>query len=126
METVNSKNIEIERSLLVFLCSGRGEKQLREKMISRLRGYAFRSVEHQVLFDSLQTMPLDRPEVVRELLPARLVRAGFPDFDLGPFFEPGEAGEQVGEAGGVSEKEAGKMCRELTESQAARGIGSRE
>lgn len=72
-------------------------------MISRLRGYAFRRVEHQVLFDCLRTMPLDRPELVRELLPARLVRAGFPDFDLVPFFEAGE----------VSKEEAQQMCREL-------------
>jgi hypothetical protein len=103
-----------ERLLLRFLCTGGSGTPLREELISQLRGYAFRSVEHQVLFDCLQTMPLDRPEVVRELLPARLVRAGFPDFDWGPFFE-------ARESSGVSEEEARRLCRELK-----RGVGSRE
>ncbi len=98
----------IERGLLQLLCWHEGGGQLREEMISRLRGYAFRRVEHQVLFDCLRTMPLDRPELVRELLPARLVLAGFPDFELAPFFEAGE----------VSEREARKMCRELVEGDA--------
>ena len=93
----------VECLLLQVLCNGRSRTQTREELISQLRMYAFRSVEHQVLFDCLQAMPLDRPELVRELLPARLVRAGFPDIDLEPFFEAGE----------VSEEEAGKMCREL-------------
>jgi hypothetical protein len=92
--------------VLQFLCSGGSGTQRRIEMISRLRGYAFRCIEHQVLFDCLRTMPLDRPEMVRELLPARLVRAGFPDFDLAPFFE----------AGDVSEEEARALCRKLTES----------
>jgi hypothetical protein len=102
---VNKDNSKIEHDLLQLLCNGRGGTQLREEVIARLRGYAFRSVEHQVLFDCLQAMPLDRSEVVRELLPARLVRAGFPDFDLAPFSD----------AGGVSDVEAGKLCRELLE-----------
>ena len=97
----------VERLLLQFLCNGGSGMQAREEMISRLRGCAFRSVEHQVLFDCLQAMPLGRPELVRELLPARLVRAGFPDFDLAPFFE-------AGEAGGVSDEDARELCRELT------------
>ena len=99
--------IPIERSLLVQLCGGGSGAQQREEIISRLREYAFRRVEHQVLFDCLRTMPLDRPELVRDLLPARLVLAGFPDFELAPFFEAGE----------VSEREARKMCRELVEWQ---------
>ena len=103
----------IERRLLHFLCGGRGGTQLREEMISRLRTYAFRSVEHQVLFDCLQAMPLDRPELVRELLPARVVLAGFPDFDLEPFFE----------AGGLNDEEARTLCRELTQSSNWQGDG---
>jgi hypothetical protein len=68
-----------------------------------LQGYAFQRVEHQVLFNCLQALPLDRPELMRELLPAALVRAGFPAFDLAPFFQ----------AAAVSEEEARAMCREL-------------
>ena len=97
--------LAIERRLLQFLCIAGSDAQLCEEVRTRLRGHAFRRVEHQVLFDCLQALPFDRPELVRELLPGRLVRAGFPDFDLAPFFNVGE----------VSEEEARKMCRELTE-----------
>ncbi len=94
--------------MLQFLCRGESADQLRSEILSQLRSYEFQRMEHQVLFDCLQAMPLDRPELIRELLPARLVRAGFPDFDLDPFLEPGT----------VSEEEAREICRELTEPQA--------
>lgn len=97
--------IAIERRLLQFLCEWKSGAPMRSEVLVRLREYVFRAVEHQVLFDCLQAMPLDRPELIRELLPARLVRAGFPDFDLAPFFEASE----------VNEEEAKKMFRELTE-----------
>ena len=99
----NEQTSTVECRLLQWLCQGKGDEQFRNEVLRRLRGYRFRSVEHQVLFECLQAMPLDRPELIRELLPARLVRAGFPDIDLEPFFEAGE----------VSEEEAGKLCREL-------------
>ena len=88
-----------ERRLLQFLCDGEGEAQLRSEILARLSSYAFRSTEHQVLFECLCGMPSDRPELIRSLLPARLVRAGFPDFNLEPFFEPH----------GLRPKEAQKM-----------------
>ena len=89
---------EVERLLLHFLCNGsRAAPLLREEILTRLRCYAFRRVEHQVLFDCLQAMPIDRTELVRELLPARLVRAGFPDFDLAPFLEPSNRSRQEAE-----------------------------
>ena len=109
---MSKDNAKIERDLLQFFCIGRSGTQAREEMISQLRRYAFQSVEHQVLFDCLQSMPLDRPQLIRELLPARLVRAGFPDIDLAPFLEAREAGE-------VGEQEARMLCRELTELRTA-------
>jgi hypothetical protein len=90
-----------ERALLAVLLGG--EVRTRGVIFSMLRSYRFSRVEHQVLFDCLKTLPLDRPELARELLPAALVRAGFPDVDLASFFE----------AGTVSEEEARTMCREL-------------
>lgn len=93
----NEKTIVVERRLLRLLYQGEADAQIREEILSWLRCYAFRRVEHQVLFDCLQAMPLDRPELMRELLPARLVRAGFPDFDLAPFLEPSNLGRQEAE-----------------------------
>ena len=96
-----------ERRLLQFLCDKRREKRLRRQILASLRDYRFLRMEHQVLFDCLQAMPPVRQELIRELLPAWLVRAGFPDFDLDPFLQPGT----------VSEEEARKICRELIEPQ---------
>jgi len=103
--------IAVERRLLQFLCDGAADAQLREEVRGHLRGYAFRSVEHQVLFDCLQGMPMDRSELIRELLPARLVRAGFPDFDLAPFFE--SSGRSPGEPHGPRAQEARNLVEQL-------------
>lgn len=103
-------NIQVERTLLQFLCGGKSRKQAREEVLAKLKSYRFGRVEHQVLFDCLQAMPLDRPELLRELLPARLVRTGFPDFDLAPFVDAGEPGE-------LSEEEARTLCRELLQGE---------
>ena len=84
------KNAAAERAILGFLLSGRNGKR---EILAGLRGYRFGSVEHQVLFDCLAELPLDRPEVIRELLPARLVRAGFPDIDFESFLVPNEMSE---------------------------------
>ena len=85
----------MEARLLQMICqAGLGNapdglsRELREEALTRLRSYPFRTVAHQVLFDCLWQMPRHRPDLVRDLLPARLVQAGFPDFDLAPFFEP--------------------------------------
>ena len=101
----------IEVRLLQSLCNGSFGAELNADVVARLCGYAFRYVAHQVLFDCLQTMPMDRPELLRELLPARLVRAGFPEFDLAPFFE------SPGEPHGLSAQEAQELCQELTRFQ---------
>ena len=104
---------EAERLLLRLICLETTDAQLRTEVMARLRGYAFRSVEHQVLFDCLQAMPPDRAELLRELLPARLVRAGFPDFDLAPFVD------STGEHRGLSAQEVQELCRALTRSELA-------
>ena len=85
----------IEARLLQVICQGgrnirqsRRDKDLREEVLTRLHNYSFRSVPHQVLFDCLWNMPRQRPELIREVLPAWLVQAGFPDFNLAPFFDP--------------------------------------
>lgn len=63
-------------------------RELRDKVYRRLRTYSFRSAIHQVLFDCLFQLPRNSPERIRELLPAKLVQAGFPDVELARFFEP--------------------------------------
>ena len=117
---------EVERSLLRLICLETTDVQLRTEVMAHLRGYAFRSVEHQALFDCLREMPVDRPELLRELLPARLVRAGFPDFDLARFVgSPGESpGQSPQEPHALSPHDARELCRALTGADSAEGSAS--
>ena len=118
--------IAAERRLLQFLCDDVADAQLRGEVMAHLRSYAFRSVEHQVLFDCLQAMPMDRAELLRELLPARLVRAGFPYFDLARFVgSPGESpGQSPQEPHALSPHDARELCRALTGADSAEGSAS--
>jgi hypothetical protein len=85
-----------EAALLRYLCQAEGDDAGRAEILSALRRRRFTSVDHQVLFDCLKQLPAGRPEIVAAELPARLVRSGFPDFDLrdylaGPIPESAEA-----------------------------------
>lgn len=113
--------IVTERRLLQLLCNGAADAGLCGEVLARLRGYAFRSVEHQVLFDCLQGMPMDRSELIQELLPARLVRAGFPDFDLTPFFE--SPGESAGKPHTLSAQEVRNLVEQLLAANSSREAG---
>ncbi len=79
---------KMEESLLRVICQGGLNRELREETLSRLRSYAFASVHHQVVFDCLSALARREPKTIRSLLPERLVWAGFPDLDIGSFFEP--------------------------------------
>jgi len=45
-------------------------------------------MEHRVLFESIASLIGAPPGEIVRLLPARLVRAGFPDIDLSPYLDP--------------------------------------
>lgn len=79
---------KMEERLLRAICQGGLNRELREETLSRLRSYTFASVHHQVVFDCLSPLAGREPETIRSLLPERLVRVGFPDMDIAPFFEP--------------------------------------
>ncbi|MSO20763.1 MAG: hypothetical protein EXQ56_09940 [Acidobacteria bacterium] len=92
-----------EKRVLRFLCQAAADAVARAEVMERLRQYRFASVPHQVLFDCLKALPAARPELVEALLPARLVRAGFPDFDLEPFLRPS----------GMSAAQARVLCQRM-------------
>ncbi len=79
---------KMEERLLGVICQGGLNRELREETLSRLCSYAFASVHHQVVFDCLTALARRESDTIRSLLPERLVRAGFPDLDIAPFFEP--------------------------------------
>jgi hypothetical protein len=93
-----------EARLLRHLCTQGQEKSERAKLITVLGDHRFTTVHHQVLFDCLRSLPAARPELIESLLPVRLVRAGFPDFDLDPFLRPS----------GLSAAQAVSLARALT------------
>ncbi len=76
--------VEVERQVLRALCQGALD---RRASLNTLRNYRWREPLHQVIFDLLINMPGADPELIREQLPARLTRRGFPDFDLA-WFQP--------------------------------------
>ena len=70
--------VEVERQVLQALCHGAPGSG---KALDALRSYRWREPLHQVLFEVLVDLPGAQPEVIGELLPARLTRRGFPDVD---------------------------------------------
>jgi uncharacterized tellurite resistance protein B-like protein len=77
---------KIETELLRFLCQEKSAASSCREIIHALRTYTFTAVPHQVLFDCLKKLPVAQPDIIAAELPARLVRAGFPDFDLHRYF----------------------------------------
>jgi hypothetical protein len=98
-ERVSSAEIR----LLQYLCQADSDVAARRLVLDALTGYEFSTVHHQVLFDCLKAAPDAQAGLLASLLPARLVRAGFPDFDLEPYLRPG----------GLSAAEAYTLCTKL-------------
>lgn len=80
--------IEIEREVLRFLCQGIEVGKLDREVRAALRAYRWRQPLHQAIFQILCDLPADLPGLVREQLPARLTRQGFPDVEWESYFEP--------------------------------------
>jgi hypothetical protein len=96
-----------EARLLGLLCRGECGAGLRDELLAGLAGYVFQGADHQAVFDCLRSLGREKPARIRELLPARLVQAGFPDVDLAPFF----LHEEIGDA------EAATLLRKLVASR---------
>lgn len=77
--------VATERQVLQALCHGASGNG---KALDALRGYRWREPLHQALFDLLNDMRGAVPELIRDQLPARLTRRGFPDFDFAQWFQP--------------------------------------
>lgn len=94
----------IERITLQALSQENG---LREFAREVLRNYRWRDPVHQVIFEILIALPRSSaPAVLREQLPVRLTRRGFPDVTYEDLFQPLD----------VSIEEAESLMRELRDS----------
>jgi hypothetical protein len=82
----------IEARLLGLLCRSDCNALLRDELLAGLAGHAFQCANHQAVFDCLRELGRENTARIRELLPVRLVQAGFPDVDFAPFFLHEEIG----------------------------------
>jgi hypothetical protein len=80
--------IRAERRALQALCQGTPEGSVLEAGRRILRDYRWREPLHEMVFQALMTIPSGAPSLVRDLLPSRLTRKGFPDLAWEAFFQP--------------------------------------
>ena len=90
------RTLELERSILHALCCGSGaEPDVRVAAIRSLHGYAWRNVEHRIVYAALVSVQQPSGMPAAEQLPAQATRMGFPDVDwkLYLFLRPTEGVE---------------------------------
>ncbi len=104
--TDEQRLIQTECLVLQALCQGTREGSVREAGRRILEDYRWREPTHRVVLEVLMTMPASSPETIRDLLPCRLTRMGFPDVAWEHFFQPHS----------LSKEEAERLMRELAES----------
>ncbi|MGH9803725.1 MAG: hypothetical protein ACRD4D_01035 [Candidatus Acidiferrales bacterium] len=80
------RNIEWE--LLRVLCSTALAASARREALAMLSGYAFNDPIRQAIFDEANRIGPERPDLLRQELPARLTRRGFPAVDFDSLFAP--------------------------------------
>jgi hypothetical protein len=81
---------ELERRALRALSSENAEPGAREIARRALTDYRWRQPVHQAVFDVIMSFPSASNKALREQLPGRLTRRGFPDFDFESLFESRE------------------------------------
>lgn len=78
----------LEITVLRLLCLGTPQGSVRKAGLSLLRNYGWQNALHKALWDAISSLPAANPESLRLLLPAKLTRLGFPDFEWDDFFAP--------------------------------------
>ena len=91
----------LEFLVLRVLCSAGTEPEARETARRSLADYRWREPVHQAVFDVIMSFPSASSHALREQMPGRLTRRGFPDFDFESLFvlpepEPGELEQLIG------------------------------
>ncbi len=67
-----------EEKVLQAMCSGTPEGTVWDKGMLLLDSYSFQDLVHQLIFETLQEINTDLPHIIRQQLPSRLTRKGFP------------------------------------------------
>jgi hypothetical protein len=100
---------ELERSLLRTLCQPCFPDTLRESLGQQLSAYQWQTEDHRIIFNVFRGIPNTKASSLREQLPARVARMGFPDVDWAFLFEPAEPIEAIADL--IAElKAAERIC----------------
>ena len=81
-------NIHLEQLTLRLLCSGTPQGPVKNVLVPLLRDYHWQVQLHQIIFSAVVAIPSDDPATLRQLLPAKLTRMGFPDIEWEEIFTP--------------------------------------
>ena len=81
-------DIHLERLTLRVLCTGTAQGPVKNALVPLLQDYRWQWQLHQVIFKALAAIPADDPATLRQLLPAKLTRMGFPDVEWDEFLAP--------------------------------------
>lgn len=74
-----------ELRVLQAMCTGTPQGTVWDKGMLMLGTYPFQDVIHQLIFDTLQEINTDIPDIIRQQLAARLTKKGFPAVDTEKF-----------------------------------------
>ncbi|HUZ47056.1 MAG TPA: hypothetical protein VMW54_10510 [Terriglobia bacterium] len=77
-----------EMMALRAFCMGAPQGSIRNVGKSLLANYRWQNVFHEAMWKALLSSPSENPQILRQLLPAKLTRLGFPDVDWEEFFAP--------------------------------------
>ena len=86
MPEVDEQNlVAVERAVLRCLCQGTPQGSVMPAGRRLLKHYPWSLLTHRIIFEGLVSLKTDDPETLRQQLPAKLTRRGFPDVDWGLF-----------------------------------------
>jgi hypothetical protein len=80
--------LHFEKLVLRLLCVGTTQGPAADTLSPLLRDYQWKSTLHRAIYNAIAAFPSDDPEALRQWLPAKLTRMGFPDVEWEEIFAP--------------------------------------
>lgn len=85
---ITVRSIDLERDVLHHLCHARLTRPAWAEVARELHEYAWRDVEHELVFTAIERLGFCDSQTLREQLPAQATRMGFPDINWQAYFSP--------------------------------------